>query len=145
MTPTATLTDHQRRLVTDSFTRLVPISTEAAALFYNRLWEIAPETKALFSSTDMAAQGMKLMQTLGVAVRALHDLDGLTPILRDLGQRHIGYGVSRQQYDAIGAALLWMLEHFLGDDFTPELRDAWDSAYRLISDITQQVYDQRSA
>ncbi|MDX1995754.1 MAG: globin family protein [bacterium] len=145
MTPTDTLTDQQRRLVTDSFAQLVPISAESTTLFYNRLWEIAPETKPLFNTTDMAAQGMKLMQTLGVAVRALHDLDSLRPFLLDLGQRHIGYGVSQEQYAAVGAALLWMLEQSLGDEFTPELHQAWDSAYRLISDITQQVYDQRSA
>jgi len=137
-----TLTDHQRQLVMDSFSRLVPISNEAASLFYHRLWEIAPETRPMFGSTDMTAQGTKLMQTLGVSVRALHDPDGIRPFLLELGQRHIGYGVSKEQYASVGLALLWMIERSLGDDFTPELHDAWTAAYDLISEMTRSAYNQ---
>lgn len=127
--------------MTESFARLVSVSDEAAAVFYNHLWEIAPETKAMFHNTDMTQQGMKLMQTLGVIVRSLHDLDSITPFLRDLGQRHIGYGVSREQYTLVGSALLAMIAQCLGDDFTPETGEAWDAAYALIASITTSVYD----
>lgn len=139
--PTITITDKQRQLVTLSFARLVPISNEAAAMFYNRLWEIAPETRAMFHSTDMTQLGMKIMQTLGVTVRALHDLDSISPMLQDLGRRHMSYGVTREQYELVKAALLWMIEQTLKKDFTPETRAAWIAAYDLITSIVTSAYD----
>jgi hemoglobin-like flavoprotein len=135
------LTDQQRQLVTVTFARLVPISNEAAALFYKRLWEIAPETKSLFHTADMTQQGMKLMQTLGLSVRALHDPDSLVPLLRDLGKRHISYGVTKDQYELVKTALLWMIENSLGKDFTADTRDAWMAAYDLIASIAISAYD----
>ena len=39
-------------------------------MFYGRLFEIAPETKALFKG-DMSEQGRKLMATLAVVIGAL--------------------------------------------------------------------------
>jgi hemoglobin-like flavoprotein len=135
------LTDEQRHLVTISFARLVPISSEATSAFYNRLWEIAPETKALFHSVDMTQQGMKLMQTLGIAVRALHDLNSIAPFLTDLGKRHIAYGVTTDQFDLVKAALLWMIEECLAEDFSPATHEAWTAAYDLIASITMSAYE----
>ncbi|MBC7810754.1 MAG: hemin receptor [Burkholderiales bacterium] len=136
-----TITDKQRQLVTLSFARLVPISNEAAAIFYNRLWDIAPETRSLFHTTDMTQQGMKIMQTLGIAVRALHDLDTVSPMLHDLGKRHMSYGVTRDQYELVKSALLWMIEQCLKKDFTPDTRAAWIAAYDLITGIVTSAYD----
>ena len=135
------LTDQQRQLVTDSFARLVPLSNEATAVFYNRLWEIAPETKSLFHTSDMTQQGLKLMQTLGVSVRALHNPDSLVPLLQDLSKRHIGYGVTKEQFEPVKSALLWMIEHCLESDFTYETREAWIAAYDLIATITISAYE----
>lgn len=135
------LTDEQRLLVAESFAQLVPISQEAAAMFYQRLWELAPESQGLFASSDMAQQGTKLMQTLGLAVRALHEVETITPLLQDLGRRHISYGVTKAQYEAVGEALLWMIEQCLGQGFTPEIEAAWLAAYRFITGITTSVYD----
>lgn len=68
------MTDDQIALVQSSFAEVAPISEQAAALFYSRLFEIAPEVKPMFSG-DMVAQGHKLMKTLNVAVNGLNDLD----------------------------------------------------------------------
>lgn len=135
------LTEEQRILVTESFASLVPITNEAVAIFYSYLWEIAPETKALFANSDMTQLGTKLMQTLGVAVRALHDQDTIVPFLRDLGMRHMGYGIRKEQYTLVELALLRMIERCLGDNFTPQVHDAWVAAYAYIAEITTSVYE----
>lgn len=135
------VTDRQKQLVTETFARVGPISDEAASMFYSRLWEIAPETKSLFSSTDMRQQGMKLIQTIGIAVKSLDNLDSIVPVVRDLGRRHIAYGVTREQYTIVGEALLWTLEQALGADFTPEVRDAWASVYGVLSSVATSAYE----
>jgi hemoglobin-like flavoprotein len=83
----------QRRLVRESWARVIPIKDQAAALFYGRLFERYPEVRAYFSN-DMAEQGRKLMQVLDTAVGALDRIDELSPTLRELGRRHAAYGVS---------------------------------------------------
>ena len=136
------LTNTQKQLVQDSFAKVVPIADQAADLFYNRLFEIAPETKPLFANTNIRQQGIKLMQTLKAAVGALDDLDALIPVVYNLGKRHINYGVTKAHYAIVGEALLWTLGQGLGDDFTPDVEQAWAEVYGIIASVATSAYDE---
>jgi hemoglobin-like flavoprotein len=128
------MTPQQVELVQTSFKKVVPIAATAADLFYNRLFEIAPETRTLFPR-DLAEQKGKLMSMLGTAVTNLHKLDAILPAVKDLGQRHKGYGVTAAHYAPVGAALLWTLEKGLGPDFTPEVKAAWTETYTALAGV----------
>ena len=128
------MTPQQIDLVQASFKKVVPIAGTAADLFYDRLFEIAPEVRALFPD-DMTEQKKKLMAMLGTAVASLHKLDTILPAVQALGQRHKGYGVTADQYAPVGAALLWTLEKGLGPDFTPETKAAWTEAYTALAGV----------
>ena len=82
---------------------------------------------------DLSEQKKKLMAMLGTAVASLNNLDTLLPAVRALGRRHSGYGVKAQHYAQVGSALLWTLEQGLGEAFTPEVKDAWATAYIVLS------------
>jgi len=128
----------QIRLVQDTFDKVRPISEEAAKLFYNRLFELDPSLKSLFKG-DMKTQGKMLMQMLDYAVTGLDRLDTIIVAIQDLGKRHAGYGVKDEYYETVGEALLWTLEQGLGKDFTPDVKDAWAEAYKLLSDIMKSA------
>lgn len=128
------LTPHQIELIQESFAKVVPISDTAAALFYGRLFEIAPEVKPLFKS-DMSLQGAKLMATLGLVVAGLDDLSKIVPAAENLARKHVGYGVKDAHYAPVGAALIWTLERGLRTDFTPETKAAWVEAYGILSSV----------
>lgn len=128
------MTPDQISLIQSSFQKVAPIADQAAALFYARLFEIAPEVKPLFKS-DMTDQGRKLMGTLAVVVKGLDDLDAIVPAAQTLARRHVGYGVTAAHYPPVGEALLWTLETGLGDAFTAETRAAWAEAYGLLSSV----------
>lgn len=128
------MTPSQIDLIQDSFRKVVPISDTAAALFYGRLFEIAPEVKPLFKG-DMSLQGAKLMATLGLVVAGLNDLSGIVPAAESLARKHVGYGVKDEHYAPVGAALIWTLEQGLGPDFTPETKAAWIEAYAILSSV----------
>ena len=128
------LDDAQIKLVQDSFVKVDAIAEDAAAMFYDRLFEIAPDIQPLFKG-DMKAQGRKLMTMIKTAVNGLNDLGALLPALEDLGRRHVGYGVKDADYDTFGAALIWTLDKGLGDDFTDETRDAWSTVYTLLARV----------
>jgi len=110
----------------------VPIAGTAADMFYDRLFEIAPEVRSMFPQ-DMAEQKKKLMAMLGTAVGGLNKLDAILPAVKALGQRHKGYGVTAAHYAPVGAALLWTLEKGLGPDFTPEVKAAWTETYTTLA------------
>lgn len=132
------LSPDQIALLRTSFDKVRPISEDAAALFYGRLFEIAPDVRALFN-TDMAEQGRKLMATLTVVVNGLDNLPALLPAVEQLGRRHAGYGVTPEHFVPVGEALIWTLEQGLGDDFTPEVRDAWIEAYGALAAVMQDA------
>lgn len=130
------MTEQQKTLVQSSFEKVVPISDQAAELFYGRLFEIAPEVRGLFKG-DMKEQGAKLMQMIGYAVASLDNLDVLVPAVQQLGKRHKGYEVKTEHYALVGEALLWTLEKGLGKDFTPKTKEAWTAVYGVLANVMQ--------
>lgn len=127
------MTSDQITAIQGSFAKVAPISDQAAALFYARLFEIAPSVKPLFRG-DMAEQGRKLMATLAVVVNGLGNLEAILPAASALGKRHVGYGVKPIHYAIVGDALLWTLDRGLGAEWTPELAAAWADAYGVLSE-----------
>ena len=128
------MTPQQIELVQASFQKVVPIAGTAADLFYDRLFETAPQVRTLFPD-DLSEQKKKLMAMLGTAVANLHKLETILPAVKALGERHKGYGVTAAHYAPVGAALLWTLEKGLGPDFTPDTKAAWTEAYTALAGV----------
>ena len=126
------MTPNQIRLVQASFRQVAPIAATAADLFYSRLFETAPQVRAMFPE-DISEQKKRLMTMLGNLVGGLNNFDTLMSAVRALGRRHGSYGVKAQHYAPVGSALLWTLEKSLGAAFTPEVKDAWATAYIVLS------------
>src|SRR5271156_3944822 len=128
------MTPQQVKAVQESFKKVAPISEQAAALFYGRLFEIAPAVRPLFRG-DMIEQGRKLMATLAVVVNGLDNLESVLPAASAFAKRHVDYGVKAADYAPVGAALLWTLERGLGAAWTSDLAAAWTDAYGTVSDF----------
>lgn len=131
------MTPMQRTLVQQSFKQVVPIADTAATIFYERLFATAPAVRPLFKS-DLAEQKKKLVQMLTYCVGKLDAPDELLPAVRALGKRHVGYGVTSEHYESVGAALLWTLETGLGAAFTPEVKEAWTAVYGVLAATMQE-------
>ena len=101
-------------------------------LFYDRLFDIAPQMRAMFPD-DMGEQRRKLMAMLAGVVKGLGNLEQVLPAASALAKRHVSYGAKAEHYPVVGAALLWTLEKGLGDGWTPEVADAWGTAYGTLS------------
>jgi len=127
-----TMTTETKQLVQASFEKVAPIADVAAELFYKKLFELDPSLRPMFRG-DMKEQGKKLMHMLGLAVHGLNNLNKLVPAVEQLGRSHAGYGVTDAHYDTVATALLWTLEQGLGDDFTPEVKQAWIEVYTLLA------------
>jgi nitric oxide dioxygenase len=93
----------------DGSRQLVVSASQAAALFYERPFEITQAVKPLFRG-DMTERGCKLMATLGVMVNSLGNLEAVLPAASALAKRHVDFDKAAD-YTPVGAALLWTLEH----------------------------------
>src|ERR1700738_4521422 len=118
------MTPEHVRLVQQSFANVAPISDQAAVIFYDRLFEVAPSVKPMFP-VDMTEQRKKLMATLAVVVNGLSTLEAVLPAASALAKRHVSYGAKPEHYPVVGGALLFTLEKGLGDGWTPQVAAAW--------------------
>jgi hemoglobin-like flavoprotein len=76
-----------------------------------------------------------LISMLSSLVKGLNRMQEIAGGLRELGKRHREYKTAAGDYDKVQRALLRTLEEFLGDELTPEIRQAWISVYGEIADI----------
>ena len=115
-----------------SFDRVWAVSSLIASLFYDRLFEIAPQVRPLFSG-DLDEQKRNFMSTLAVIVGSLDDGTRLLPLTDRLAQPHRDYGIRPAHYAFVGDALLWSLQQGLGTEWTPSVAASWNKAYATVS------------
>lgn len=126
------LDDGEIREVRRTFDLLAEQGTAPVERFYERLFEMAPETRHLFRA-EPKHQALKFMQTLRVIVSALHEPNRHVAVLQALGERHGGYGVTPGHYAQVTEAFLAVFAETLGPRFTPAARSAWERAFRLMT------------
>ena len=117
-----------------SFARLRGKEEIVSLVFYRRLFQLAPAVRPLFRG-DIEEQGRKLMRTLEFALSRLDEPSVLTAELEALGARHVGYGVGPEHYPVVNRALIDALAESLGDEFTPEVRQAWSGLLELCAAV----------
>lgn len=125
----------QVELLESSFESVKPQANEFVNSFYDNLFTDNPEAKPLFEHTDMASQKKMLLNSLVMVVENLRQPDVLDKALRGLGARHVKYGALPEHYPLVGGALLKTFEQYLGEKWTPKVKDAWVGAYGAISEI----------
>lgn len=122
-------------LLIKSFEKVKLCGDEFAASFYENLFKNYPEVKPLFTKTNMKNQEKKLLNSLVLVVENLRNPEALSPVLKALGARHVGYGAIPKYYGPVGEALMMTFEQYLLEEWTPELKKAWLDAYRAITNL----------
>ena len=132
------MTPGQMQLVRDTWARVLPIRQQAAQLFYERLFVLAPEVRPMFRR-DPVEQGAKLMAALNTLVLSLGRMEQMLPMARELAIRHVAWGVQPGHYDQVGQALLWTLRQGLAEAATPAVMAAWAEAYGDLSTAMKEA------
>jgi hemoglobin-like flavoprotein len=125
------MTPEQIDLIRKSFDALWPIRRKLGEQFYDRFFELAPDTRRLFPD-DMERQQLKLMDTIAAMVGALDKGEIFQSIIGHTGKKHAQFGVQPSHFVAFGDALMWGLQQQLGPAFTPEVKHAWIVLYAAI-------------
>ncbi len=119
----------------ESFNLVAPYKEAFARHFYSQLFAHYPQTRQLFPATEggMRRQESSLIATLAMVVAGVERGENLTQVVRNLGERHRRYGAQAAHYPLVGQLLLQTFQDFLGDAFTPQMKEAWSKAYEIIS------------
>lgn len=134
------MTINQIQLVQSSWEKVKPIADEAGEYFYQQLFAAAPQVRPMFRE-DIRSQAIKLSAMLTYVVSRLDRLDTIMDDIRKLAVNHNRYGAQPAHYAVVGECLIATLKHGLGNDWNPELEDAWTTAYGILSGamITAQL------
>lgn len=126
------ITSHELLAIQTTFAAAAQDPHAMASQFYAKLFKLDPSLRALFHG-DMRSQGEKLISMLQMIVSNLENLDRLLPTVRQLGQRHVNYGVKDAHYATVGQALIEALQQSSGPAWTAEAHHAWRKAYELLA------------
>lgn len=120
------MTPKQITLVQEAWQKIKPISSKAAEIFYNTLFEMDPPLKSLFKS-NIKEQGSKLITMLDAAIKLLDEPEKLQVTIKKLQAKNIVYKLNKSHYDVVESAFIKTLEVCLGTSFTVTLKKAWIS------------------
>lgn len=138
MTSTLSITPYNKKLVRATFWMVEPKADEAAEIFYTKLFEMSPELRPLFKG-NMKEQGRKMIDMLSTLVKGLNTLDVLAPLVRNMGRRHVNYGIKTEHYHMAATALMYSLKEELQENWNEEVESAWLEVYETVSDIMQSA------
>ncbi len=125
------LTEREISLIKATREKILKNKLEVRRSFYNKIFEIAPETKSLFR------EGFLTFESLPDSFEFMYQhLDNLTEVkteIKRLGLKHKTYKVKPKHYPVVREALIWTFQQYLGNDFTVELREAWIKIFNYMS------------
>ncbi|RYY59872.1 MAG: hemoglobin [Chitinophagaceae bacterium] len=128
------MTQQQITLVQNSWGLVSTIDqVTVGSIFYTRLFETMPEVRPMFIRSSIPEQSKKLMTMLSYVITRLDRLDNIIEEVRKMARRHTHYGVQDHHYDAVGNALLFTLQKGLGNEWNPDLSEAWTSIYQALA------------
>jgi sulfite reductase alpha subunit-like flavoprotein/nitric oxide synthase oxygenase domain/subunit/hemoglobin-like flavoprotein len=107
--------------------------------FYRLLFERYPSVIPLFGRTDIDYLSLHLFQALEFLVNCLRNgnSDQMLQELRQLGQLHSMVGTPSIAYPALAECMFALFEKYV-PDFTPELRQAWQTLFDRTANVMKQ-------
>lgn len=136
------MTDKQISLVKSSWKIFQTIDPVLVGdVFYSKLFIENPRFRQMFTGST-EEQSRKLIDMLSIIVGRLDRLHELSEEIRQLAIRHAGYGVKPKHYAAVGNALMWTLEHGLGQEWNTDVKAAWTECYSILSETMIQAAEE---
>jgi len=126
------LTEEQRGVLRRDFEILLPLALRFGIEVHEQFAELDPRAEPL-RGAELDRRAAELIQGLNAGLVHLIDEGDIAEGVRRLGLQLRADGVLGRDFDTFGRALDAVFERRLGDDLTPEGRDAWRHAWELLS------------
>lgn len=117
-----------------SFDALSGRADELIERFYESLFGKHPQVRSMFPE-DMREQKKKLLASLVLVMKNLRTPDKLAAPLREMGQRHVGYGTQPEHYPVVRDTLVGVMADMAGDAWNEQLDQDWRGAIDAVAAI----------
>jgi nitric oxide dioxygenase len=131
------MTRRQIRLIRSSWKTAGEEPLTLGILFYDRLFNLSPETRAVFR-TPVSQQTVRLMHTVGSLVNRLDLLDESLIDITRIADEYARQGLKAMNYPAIASSLIWAMEKKLDQSWNRELAKAWLSFFGCLSTLVKK-------
>lgn len=128
------ITERKIQLLQRSWDMVGIQNQEMMERVYKNLFLLDPESKELFT-TSAHDMGITLARTFNVVLTSLGDLEQLRPIILGMGRYHQKFNLSESHFQCLRKAILAAIEDQLGDLMTPDIGEAWGTAFDEIAKI----------
>uniref|UniRef100_A0A7S0TD47 Globin domain-containing protein n=1 Tax=Chrysocystis fragilis TaxID=1411660 RepID=A0A7S0TD47_9STRA len=151
------LPEEQIELLRECWEKVVALGEErAGVVLFKNIFDSSSEVAQLFSFVEGPAENgefefetlarnpllvkhaVGVIRTVSAVVHMLEEDEMISPILKDLGARHMLYEVKAEHYAIVGAAFLKTMRQALGEGYTGEVDEAfvglWNS---VIAELMQ--------
>jgi len=126
-----------REAVRECIQQLTSRMNGLCATFFTHLFRIDPSQVNIFdgSAVTLNRKFINMMATL----KSIKDLEKMRPAIESLTKRHFSYGMRVEHLEPFHQALMIALKEQMGDRFTDELEQAWNSVYAEIIAIMKEA------
>mmetsp|Transcript_11814 Transcript_11814/g.18187 ORF Transcript_11814/g.18187 Transcript_11814/m.18187 type:complete len:302 (+) Transcript_11814:508-1413(+) len=93
----------------------------------------------LYESKELKSHYTKLIGSLNSVIESLSDPKDIGKTMKELGRRHVDYGVKVEHYNVIGKAILKTLEALLAEGYSSSIKHAWIAFIRQVA--SQMISD----
>ncbi|KAJ6023826.1 hypothetical protein N7540_004623 [Penicillium herquei] len=144
----ATLTPEQTKVIKATVPVLVENGGTITSVFYDNLLRENPALNNVFNAPNQknGHQPRALAGALFAYAANIDNLGALGPAVELICNKHASLYIQPEAYAIVAKYLLEAMGQVLGDAFTPEIKDAWATAYWQLADIMigreKQIYQQ---
>ncbi|KAL6872534.1 flavohemoglobin [Trichoderma longibrachiatum] len=133
----ATLTADQIAIIKSTVPIIREHGTTVTTTFYANMLAAHPELKNYFSlrNQQTGAQQAALANSVLAAATYIDNLPVIAGAVERIAQKHASLFIQPEHYPIVGKYLIGAFEQILGDAFTPEIKEAWVTAYGILADI----------
>ncbi|KAE8381928.1 globin-like protein [Aspergillus bertholletiae] len=131
------LSPEQIQLIKATVPVLQQHGTNITTVFYQNMLTAHPELNAVFNNANKVNghQPRALAGALFAYAAHIDDLGALSPAVELICNKHASLYIQPDQYQIVGKFLLEAMGQVLGDALTPEILDAWATAYWQLADL----------
>ncbi|KAE8352303.1 globin-like protein [Aspergillus coremiiformis] len=133
----SSLSPEQIQLIKATVPVLQQHGTTITTRFYNNMLTAHPELNAIFNNVNKVNghQPRALAGALFAYASHIDHLGALAPAVELICHKHASLYIQPDQYQIVGKFLLEAMGQVLGDALTPEILDAWATAYWQLANL----------
>lgn len=131
------MNNNQKELIKATIPILQSSGEVLTDYFYKRMFKHNPELKSVFNMGNQS-NGKQKQALAGAVLAYAEHIDNpsvLINVLKGIGNKHVSLNIQADDYSIVGTHLIASIKEVLGEVATPELIEAWTTAYNELAEI----------